>query len=47
MRTTVVTDENRDKCTTPKSQKQRWKRHFTRLLNILSEFDVEELEGIE
>ena len=46
-RTAVVKDENGNSCNTPESQQQRWRRHFTNVLNLQSEFSVEELERVK
>ena len=34
-------------CTTSQQQQERWRRHFTNVLNIMSEFDEEELNKVE
>ena len=36
-------DEDGNVCTTAEAQGERWRRHFTKILNIQSEFDEEEL----
>ena len=43
MRTAVVGDESGDVCTTSEAQNERWRRHFSKILNVQSEFDMEEL----
>ena len=43
VKTTMVRDEDGNECTLAEAQQERWKRHFTKILNIQSEFDVEEL----
>ena len=42
-RTAVVRDESGDVCITSEAQNERWRRHFTKILNVQSEFDMEEL----
>ena len=42
----VVKDEDGNTCTTSKVQQERWRRHFTKILNIQSGFDVEELRKV-
>jgi hypothetical protein len=42
-RTAVVRDEDDRVCDTPELQKQRWRRHFMKVLNLQSEFNMEEL----
>lgn len=39
-------DEDGNVCCTPEEQQQRWMRHFTNILNIASEFTLEELEKV-
>ena len=46
MRTEVVKDEDGNTCNTPEMQQQRWRRHFTKILNLQSEFSVEELDKV-
>ena len=46
MKTTVVKDEDGNTCTTAKAQHKRWRRHFTKILNIQNDFDVEELKKV-
>ena len=43
----VVKDEDGNTCATAKAQQERWKRHFTKILNIQSGFDVEELRKVK
>ena len=45
-RTAVVKDENGNSCSTPELQQQRWRRHFSNVLNLQSDFSVEELERV-
>ena len=47
MKTVAVKDEGGNVCTTSEAQQQRWRRHFTKILNIQSEFDVEELGRVK
>ena len=46
MRSAMVRDENGNVCTTTESQQDRWRRHFNNILNVQSEFDMEELERV-
>ena len=46
VRTAVVRDEEGNVCDSPEEQQQRWRRHFTKILNIQSGFRVEELERV-
>ena len=46
VKTAVVKDEDGNACTTAKAQQERWRRHFTKILNIQSDFDVEELRKV-
>ena len=39
-----VHDEEGRACSTPQQQKERWRRHFSRILNIQSQFDEEEIK---
>ena len=43
MRTANVRDEEGRTCSTPQQQHDRWRRHFTNLLNIVSQIDESEL----
>ena len=43
VRTAVVRDEDGNDCPTVEAQQERWRRHFTNILNIQSDFDTEEL----
>lgn len=45
LRSATVRDEDGNLCSTPELQQQRWRRHFTKILNIQSQFDAEELES--
>ena len=42
--TGCVRDEDGNKCTLLSEQHQRWRRHFTKVLNVRSQFEVAELE---
>ena len=44
MRAVVVKDEEGNPCKTPEAQQQRWRRHFSEILNLPSEFSLDELE---
>ena len=46
MKTAVVKDEDGNTCTTAKAQHERWRSHFTKILNIQNDFDVEELRKV-
>ena len=46
-RTAMVRDEDGTPCTTILSQHQRWRRHFTSILNICSHFSLGELEKVK
>ena len=46
VRSAVVQDENGNSCTTTEAQKERWRRHFSKILNIPSDFDVEGLSRV-
>ena len=39
-------DENGKSCNIPELQQQRWRRHYSNVLNLQSEFYVEELERV-
>ena len=45
-RTARVRDEDGSECTSEEAQQERWKRYFTKIFNIQSEFDVEELRKV-
>ena len=44
MRAVAVKDEEGNPCKTPEAQQQRWRRHFSEILNLQSEFSLDELE---
>ena len=46
VRAVAVKDEDGKACTTTEAQQERWKRHFSKVLNIQSQFDVEELRKV-
>ena len=46
VRTAAVKDEDGNMCNTPEMQQQRWRRHFTKILNLQSEFSMEELSKV-
>ena len=43
VRSAAVRDEDGSVCSSPEAQQQRWRQHFTKVLNIQSEFSAEEL----
>ena len=43
MRAAAVGDESGDMCPTSEAQNERWRRHFSKILNVQSKFDMEEL----
>ena len=43
-RSVTIQDEDGNPCITPKAQQQRWKRHFTKVLNVQSHFIMEEVQ---
>ena len=47
MRSAVVCDKQGNACTTPEEQQQRWKRHFSHILNIQSSYDEKELQKVK
>ncbi len=44
VRAVVVRNEEGNLCKTPEAQQQRWRRHFSEILNLQSGFSMEELE---
>lgn len=42
VRTATVKDEDSNTCTKMEAKQERWRRHFTKILNIQSEFDMME-----
>ena len=47
VRSAVVRGEEGNTCSTPEQQQQRWRSHFSRTLNIHSEFDEEEIGELD
>ena len=43
VRSTVVGDEDGVLCSTNEAQNERWRRHFSKILNVQSEFSLDEL----
>ena len=43
-RLATVVDEEGNACTTAEAQQQRWRRHFTKALNIQSQFNEAEIK---
>jgi len=46
VKSAVVQDENGNSCTTTEAQQERWRRHFSKILNVQSDFDMEELSRV-
>ena len=46
MRSAMVKDDDGKVCTTHEAQGEQWRKHFTKILNIHSEFNEEELERV-
>ena len=42
----AICDESGEPCSTPTEQHQRWRRHFSKVLNVRSQFDVVELAEV-
>ena len=42
----TINDEDGNPCTSPSAQQQRWRRHFSRVLNMQSQFNPQELEKV-
>ena len=47
VRMSTIRDENGEPCTTQSEQQQRWRRHFTKVLNVVSQFDKTELDEVK
>jgi len=47
VRVYVVRDEEGRLCKAPEAQQQRWRRHISAILNLQSEFSMEELELVK
>ena len=43
----TINDENGNPCTSLPAEQQMWWRHFSRVLNVQSQFDPEEMEEVE
>ena len=41
-----IKDENGNPCTTPSAKQEQWWRHFTRVLNVQSQFNSGEMEKV-
>ena len=46
-RSATIRDEDGASCCTTEAQNERWIRHFSNILNVQSEFSLEELERVE
>lgn len=46
LRTVTVRKEDGTPCTTPEEVQQRWNRHFTKVLNVRSQFNQHELDKV-
>ena len=46
MRSSMVKDEEGKVCSSSEEQQGRWRRHFTKILNIQSEFSIDELSEV-
>ena len=45
-RVVAICDESGEPCSTPTEQHQRWRRHFTKVLNVRSQIDGAELAEV-
>ena len=45
-RLTTVDDEQGNRCVTPEAQQERWRRHFSKILNVRSQFSEEEMSEV-
>ena len=43
-RSVTIQDEEGKPCITPKARQQRWQRHFATVLNVQSQFSMEEVQ---
>ena len=43
----TISDESGEQCNTPASQQQCWRRHFTKVLNVKSQYQPAELEKVK
>ena len=41
-----IKDKNGNSCITPSAKQKRWRRHFTRVLDVQSQFNPEEMEKV-
>ena len=46
-RVVAVDDEGGRLCTTTTEQQERWKRHFSKVLNVPSQFDEAQLQKVK
>lgn len=44
LKTASVVDEDGNTCSTPQQMHERWRRHFTKILNIMSQFNEDQLK---
>ena len=42
----TIKDEDGISCTTTESQEERWRRHFTNVLNVRSKYSEEEVDKV-
>ena len=45
-RMTIIDDEEGVPCSSKEAQQQRWRRHFTKVLNLRSQFEEEVVEFV-
>ena len=45
-RVVAICDESGEPCSTPTEQHQRWRRHFTKVQNVRSQFDGAQLAEV-
>ena len=45
-RTAVIDDEESVPCSSKETQQQQWRRHFSKVLNLRSQFEEELLESV-
>ena len=46
-RCVTIKDESGSQCTTTQAQQQMWRRHFMKVLNVQSEFDMSVMDGTQ
>ncbi len=46
-RSNNIRDDEVNHCTSLSPQRQQWQKHFTKVLNVMSEFDMTELEKVK